>query len=151
MCARLGLDKLECRTDSVCCRVCRSAEQAVCLAHLNEHCSKIVSFEECCSAFVGCHFALAQLDHSLDHLFHSVVVLRIDDLGFADIKATFFSCSLDCVNISYKHYSHEILCKESCGSFLDTGICTLSKYNCLRLSLDFFNQFVKHFDISIVY
>ena len=150
MSARLCLDKLQSRTDSISCGIGSSSEKTVSHTHLDKHSSEIVSFEKSCLAFFLGHLALTELDHLIYHLFHSGISLRINDLCAADVKTLISRSSLDFVNISYEDNTHEPLCEKSCISFLNTSVCSFSEYDLLRFSFNLFNQFIEHFDSPVV-
>ena len=85
--AWLGLDELQRGTDRVGRGVGSAAEQAVGLAHLDEHGAEVVALLERGAALVGGHLALAQLHQGGDHLLHVGEGLGINDLSAPDVEA----------------------------------------------------------------
>ena len=101
--AWLGLDELQRGTDRVGRGVGSAAEQAVGLAHLDEHGAEVVALLERGAALVGGHLALAQLDHLVDHLVYAVVILGVDDLGTADVEADVLSGGGNLIGVADEH------------------------------------------------
>ena len=101
--ARLGLDELQRGTDGIGGGVGGAAEQAVGLAHLDEHGAEVVALLERGAALVGGHLALAQLDHLLDHRVHALVILGVDDLGAADVEADVLGHNGDLLGVADEH------------------------------------------------
>ena len=101
--AWLGLDELQRGTDRVGRGVGSAAEQAVGLAHLDEHGAEVVALLERGAALVGGHLALAQRDHLVDHLVHAVEILGVDDLGTADVEADVLSGGGNLIGVADEH------------------------------------------------
>ena len=103
----VGLDELQRGTDRVGRGVGSAAEQAVGLAHLDEHGAEVVALLERGAALVDGHLAFAQLDHLVDHLVHAVVILGVDDLGTADVEADVLSGGGNLIGVADEHSLRE--------------------------------------------
>ena len=111
--ARLCLDELQSRSDGVGCGVSRSAEQAVRLAHFYEHGAEIVALCQRFTNFFLRHF-LSEFHHGFDHVVHVVVILRINDLAFADVEAGFFGCRVEFLRSSDEDNIKDAVRCQSC-------------------------------------
>ena len=142
--ALLRLDQLQCRTDGVGGGVGRAAEQRVGLAHLDEHGAEIVALGQRGAAVFLRHLALAQLDHLCDHLIHTGVGGRVDDLGLGDVEAALGCGSLDLVDIADEDDVHQIVLDEAVSRFEDAGVGAFGKDDGAAGSLQCVDQLCKH-------
>ena len=142
--AGLGLDELQRGTHGVRRGIGRAAEQAVRLAHLNEHGAEVVALLQRRAALIGRHLALAQLDHLLDHGVHVVVSLGIDDLRAADIEADLFRRLRDRIGIADQNRLKEVTGQQARAGLEDAGVGTLGEDDGLGVFLQRIDQFSKH-------
>ena len=145
MCALLGLDKLECRTNGVGGGVGRAAEQAVCDAHLNEHGAEVVALKESCAAILCAHLALAQCYHFLDHCVHALVGGGINDLKAVNIKAALFGSSLDLIDIADEDRGQETVLLQACRRLEDASVAALGVNYLAGIVLENFDKIFEHF------
>ena len=151
MCARLGLDQLQSRTNGVSGGVGSAAEQSVSLAHLNEHGAEVVALGQCSAAVFLAHLALAELYHLSYHSVHLRVGSRVDDLHALDIEAALCSSSLYLVNIADQDGIHQAVLLQACSRFEDTSIRAFGEYDLALVSLECCNQIFKHIAFSFVF
>ena len=150
MCARLGLDELERRTNGISGGVGSAAEQSVSLAHLDEHGAEVVALGQCSAAVLLAHLALAELYHLGYHGIHLRIGCRIDDLHALDIKAALCSSSLNSLYVADQDGVHQAVLLQAGSSLKNTGILALGKYDGTLFSLQSRNQVLKHISFSFV-
>ena len=142
--ALLRLDQLQSRTDRIGGGVGRAAEQRVGLAHLDEHGAEIVALGQRGAAVFLRHFALAQLDPLCDHLIHTGVGGRVDDLGLGNVEAALGCGSLDLVDIADEDDVHQIVLDQAVGRFEDAGVGAFGEDDGAAGRLEGADQFCKH-------
>ena len=144
MCALLGLDQLQSRTDGVGGGVGSAAQQAVCLAHLHQHGAEVVGLLQQGGALLSGLLALAQLHHGADHLIETGVVLRVDDLGSGNIKVTGGGSSLAlCLVAHHNDLQHALGQQLACG-LQNAGVIALGEHDRLGICLQLCYQRCKH-------
>ena len=144
MSALLGLDQLQSGADGVSGGVGSAAQQAVSLAHLDQHGAEVVGLLQQSSALLSGLLALAQLDHGVDHLIETCVVLRVDDLGSGNIIVASSSGSLAlCLIADHNHFQHALSQQLACG-LQDAGVIALGKNDRLGVRFQLGYQRCKH-------
>ena len=144
MSALLGLDQLQSGTDGIGGRVGGAAQQAVCLAHLDQHGAEVVGLLQQGCALLCALLALAQLDHRIDHLIETGVVLRVDDLSSGNIKVARSGSSLALRLVAdHDDLQHALSQQLACG-LQDAGVIALSENDRLGVCLQLGYQGCKH-------
>ena len=142
--AGLALDELQCGADSVSGGVGSAAQQAVGLAHLDQHGAEVVALGQGGTALLIGHLALAQLNHLSNHLIEALVVGRVDNLSTGDIKAALCCGLLDGLNLTQQDDLQRLTGQQAACSGQDAGIGTLGKDDRLRLSLQLFLKILEN-------
>ena len=144
MSALLGLDQLQSGTDGVGGGVGSAAQQAVSLAHLDQHGAEVVGLLQQSSALLCGLLALAQLDHGVDHLIEAGVVLGVDDLSSGNIKIASSGSGLAlCLVADHNDFQHALCQQLACG-LQDAGVIALGKNDRLGVCLQLGYQGCKH-------
>ena len=135
--AGLALDQLQRGTHGVSGRIGGAAQQAVSLAHLDQHGAEVVALGQSGTALLIGHLALAQLDHLGNHLVKAGISSRVNDLGTGNIKAALSSSLLDSLDLAQQDDLQGLAGQQTACSGQDTGVRALGKNDGLRLSLQF--------------
>ena len=144
VCALLGLDQLQSGADGIGGGVSSAAQQAVSLAHLDQHGAEVVGLLQQSSALLCGLLALAQLDHGVDHLIEAGVVLRVDDLSSGNIKIASSGSSLAlCLVADHNNFQHALSQQLACG-LQDAGVIALGKNDRLGVCLQLCYQRCEH-------
>ena len=143
--AGLALDQLQRGADGIGGGVGGAAQQAVGLAHLDQHGTEIVALGHCCTALLFGHFALAQFHHLGDHLVKAFIVDRVDDLGAGDVKTAFRSRLVHRLRVPQQNDLENPAGQQTAGGAQDTSVGTFGKYDrfgcCLELRFETFKKF----------
>ena len=135
--AGLALDELQRRAHGVGGGVGCAAQQAVCLAHLDQHGAEVVALGQGGAALLIGHLALAQLHHLGDHLVKAFIAGGVQDLCAVNGKAALGSRLLDLIHVAQQDDLQGLACHQTAGSGQNAGIGTLGKYDrfgfCLQL------------------
>ena len=142
--AGLGLDELQRGTDRVGRGVGSAAEQAVGLAHLDEHGAEVVALGERGARVLCGDLAAAQLDHLLDHRVHFGIGQRIDYLKTLDIEAAFCSRGLDLIDVADENRSQEAVLLEPCCGLENARIAALGIDDLAGIGFKYLYQIFKH-------
>ena len=142
--AGLALDQLQSRTDGVSGGVSGAAQQAVGLAHLDQHGAKVIALGQSGTALLVGHFALAQLNHFGNHCVKLRVSGGIKDLGTGDIKIAVGSSLFDGLGLAQQDDLQGLASQQTAGGGQDTSIGALSKDDGLRLGLQFLLKIFKN-------
>ena len=144
MCAGTGLHQLQSRADRVSGGISRAAQKRVSRAHFHQHSSEIIALGQCGAAVLGRHLALAQLYHFGNHLIHSCICSRINDLQTVNVKAALCGVGLDLVHIADQDRCQETFRLQLCSRFENTCVRAFRKHDLAGICLEDLNQFVKH-------
>ena len=140
----LGLDQLQSGADGIGGGVGGAAQQAVGLAHLDQHGAEVVGLLQQCGALLSGLLALAQLDHGVDHLIKTGVVLRVNDLSSGNIETTGSGSSLALSLVADHHDLQHALSQQLACSLQDAGVIALGKNDRLGVCLQLGHQRCKH-------
>ena len=142
--ARLRLNNLKSRTNSVRGRVCRAAKEGVCNTHLNKHCAKVIRLGKNLLSLLRRHtFAFTKFAESLNHLVKAIVIITIYNLCTANIITRFLRSHQYILLIANKNRVKETACQKAGGSLKNTWVCSLGKDNRLRAFFQLINHCTK--------
>ena len=142
--AGLGLDDLQSRTDCVSGGIGSTAQEAVSLAHLDQHGAEIVSFGKDGACLFGGHaFGLSDLTEHVHHLVHLVIVFGIDNDRAADVEALDLSCFLDLIHLSEKDGGQEVAGQKTGSRLQDSRVAALCEDDPLRLLFQLVDHYLK--------
>ena len=142
--ALLGLDQLEGGADGVRSGVGGAAQQAVGLAHFDQHGAKVIGLLQQVAALLGGHLALAQLDHGVDHLVKALVGIGVDNLSAGNIKAACRSRRLALGLVADHDDLQDLAGQQLAGGFQNAGIAALGENDGLGVRLQLLYQRRKH-------
>ena len=144
MCAGLGLDQLQCRTNGVGGGIGSAAQQSVGLAHLHQHGAEVVALHQGCAALFGAHLALAQIHHGGHHGVHLGISGRVEDGDTGDIEAVVGRCGANLAFIAHQDHVHQVFILQTERGLQDARIGTFGKHDGAALCFQVFSQLCKH-------
>ena len=144
VCALLGLDQLQSGADGIGGGVSSAAQQAVSLAHLDQHGAEVVGLLQHCGTLFSGLLALAQLDHGVHHLVETCVVLRVNDLSSGNIKIACGSSGLALSLVAHHDNLQNALGQQLAGCLQDAGVIALGKNDRLGVCLQLCYQRCEH-------
>jgi len=144
VCALLGLDQLQSGADGISGGVSSAAQQAVSLAHLDQHGAEVVGLLQHCGTLFSGLLALAQLDHGVHHLVETCVVLRVNDLSSGNIKIACGSSGLALSLVAHHDNLQNALGQQLAGCLQDAGVIALGKNDRLGVCLQLCYQRCEH-------
>ena len=142
--AFLGLDQLQSGADGISGGVGSAAQQAVSLAHLDQHGAEVVGLLQHCGTLFSGLLALAQLDHGVHHLVETCVVLRVNDLSSGNIKIACGSSGLALSLVAHHDNLQNALGQQLAGCLQDAGVIALGKNDRLGVCLQLCYQRCEH-------
>ena len=144
--ARLGLQYLECRTNSVCRRAAGTCQLAICVAvlyHQTAQVQRVLRLLRC--LFLGHTFRLAQLIQQVRILCHLRVVLRVKQRRLLNVLITLLRCHLtNNSRVANQNQFGNLITQNNVRCLQCTGFIALRQHNALLVLLCALQHFCKY-------